>query len=800
MSEQPIIRKIAVLGAGVMGAQIAAHCANADIPVLLFDLANADGDPGAIVKKAIAGLKKLEPSPLATQGITAHIEACNYDHDLARLGQCDLVIEAVAERADIKAALYARIAPHLAPAAIFASNTSGLSINALAASLPAHLRPRFCGVHFFNPPRYMPLVELIPSRDTDPQLADTLETFLTTAMGKSVVRALDTPNFVANRVGVFSMLAAIHHTERLKLGFDVVDALTGPAIGRPKSATYRTADVVGLDTMAHVIKTLQDSLPADPWAAFYRVPEWLSALISQGALGQKSGVGIYRKEGKTIRVMELATGTYRDSTSDIDPDVAAILKLKNPADKFTQLRQHQSPQAQFLWAIFRDVFHYCAVHLKDIAHSARDIDCAMRWGFGWAQGPFETWSAGGWQTIAQAIAEDIKAGKTMAQASLPDWVFDGRVGVHHPEGSWSAASNTNYPRSGLAVYCRQYVPDRLLGEGKADGEAPGITLMENEAIRLWHTADDPDKDVAILSFKSKLSTIGPDVIEGIMASVDRAEQHHRALVIWQPRGPFCAGANLKALQPLLAAGDYAALDAVIADFQRMSQRLKYAQVPVVAAVSGLALGGGCEVLMHCARTVAALESYIGLVEPGVGLIPAGGGCKEFAVRASSAAARTANNDPFAFIAPVFQTIAMATASKSARHAGELGFLRDADRVVMNPHELLFVAKRCALALADAAYRAPLPPRDITVCGRDGIATLEMMLINMREGGMISDHDYRVSRAVATALCGGEVDTGTRVDEAWLLSVERALFVELLKTEKTQARIQHTLDTGKPLRN
>jgi len=796
MSEQRFIRKIAVLGAGVMGAQIAAHCANADIPVLLFDLGQADGAPNAIPLKAIAGLKKLEPAPLALPALAAHIEPCNYNQHLPRLAECDLVIEAIAERSDLKAALYARIAPHLLPHTMLASNTSGLSINDLAAALPAPLRPRFCGVHFFNPPRYMPLVELIPARDTAPDSLDALETFLTTAMGKNVVRAQDTPNFVANRVGVFSMLATMHHTAQFGLGFDVVDTLTGPAIGRPKSATYRTADVVGLDTLAHVIKTLQDQLPDDPWAAVYRTPDWLAALIQQGALGQKAGGGIYRKVGKTIRVLDLGLGNYRDSESVLDSEVAALLKLKDAGEKFTRLRAHPHPQAQFLWAIFRDVFHYCAVHLQAIAESARDIDCAMRWGFGWAEGPFETWARAGWQAVARAIEDDIKAGKALSSAPLPAWVFDGRSGVHQEAGSWSAREGKNLPRSTLAVYCRQYFPDRLLGERHDSG----ITLHENEAIRLWHTADDAAAEVAILSFKSKLATIGPDVIEGIMQSIAQAEARHRALVIWQPAGPFCAGANLKSLKPLLEAGDFAALDAVVADFQRMSQRIKYARIPVVAAVSGLALGGGCEVLMHCARVVAGLESYVGLVEPGVGLIPAGGGCKEFAVRASNLAQRTANLDPFAFIAPIFQTIAMATASKSARHAQTLGFMREADQVVMHPHEVLFIARATALALADSAYRPALPPREITVCGRDGIAALEMMLINMREGGMISEHDYRVSRAVAEALCGGEVDTGTRVDEDWLLSVERRLFISLLKTEKTQARIQHMLDTGKPLRN
>lgn len=796
MSEQTFwIRKIAVLGAGVMGAQIAAHCANAGVPVVLFDLAG-DADPDAITAKALAMLQKLEPSPLATRDITQHVERANYDRDLPKLAQCDLVIEAIAERADLKAALYSRISPHLSATSIFASNTSGLSINALAQALPEALRPRFCGVHFFNPPRYMPLVELIPGAHTQPQTLDTLERFLTTHLGKNVVRGLDTPNFVANRVGVFSMLAVMHHTARLGLGFDVVDALTGPLIGRPKSATFRTADVVGLDTLAHVIKTLQDQLPADPWAACYHVPGWLAGLIQQGALGQKTGGGIYRKEGKVISVLDLTSGTYRPAVTDLDPEVAAALKVRDAAEKFTRLRALPHPQAQLLWAIFRDVFHYCAVHLGEIAHSARDIDCAMRWGFGWWEGPFETWMSAGWRALGDAIAADIDAGLTMAAAPLPAWVFDGRDGVHQAHGSWSAAKQADVPRSSLAVYCRQYFPDRLRGEPQDTGH----TLLENDAIRLWHTADDPQQDVAILSFNSKLATIGPDVIDGIVEAVSRAERDHRALVIWQPRPPFCAGANLKALQPLIAAQDFAALDSVVAAFQRMTQRLKYAQVPVVAAVHGLALGGGCEVAMHCAAVVATLESYLGLVEAGVGLIPAGGGCKEFAHSASRAARATANQDPFAFISPVFQTIVMATASKSALHARELGFLRPHDSIILNPHELLFVARRQALALADAAYRPPRPATGIAVCGRDGIATLEMMLVNMREGGFISDHDARVSRAVATALCGGDIDPGTPVDEAWLLDVERAQFIALLGTEKTRDRISHMLDTGKPLRN
>ncbi|MBL8504627.1 MAG: 3-hydroxyacyl-CoA dehydrogenase/enoyl-CoA hydratase family protein, partial [Rhodocyclaceae bacterium] len=660
--------------------------------------------------------------------------------------------------------------------------------------LPAGLRGRFCGIHFFNPPRYMQLVEIIPCKASAAPMLDALETFLTTTLGKGVVRALDTPNFVANRVGVFSMLAVMHHTERLGLGFDVVDALTGPSIGRPKSATYRTADVVGLDTMAHVIGTMQATLPDDPWHQHYAVPGWLTFLIQKGALGQKTRAGIYRKEGKAINVIDLAKQDYRPSAGEVDAEVAAILKIRNPAEKFEKLRTHQSVQAQFLWAIFRDIFHYCAFHLASIADNARDVDFAMRWGFGWKEGPFETWQAAGWQAIANAVKADIEAGKAMSAAPLPAWVFDGRQGVHGAKGSYSASAKGDKPRSTLPVYARQVFPERVLGEA----EERGTTVFESEGVRMWTAPGDAE--VAVLSFKSKANTLGPDVLEGIIEAVARAERDYRGLVIWQSKPPVSAGANLAALAPALQAKDFAGLEKGVARFQQMSQTLKYAQVPVVAAVNGMALGGGCEVVMHASRAVAALESYIGLVEAGVGLIPAGGGCKEFAVRASDAAARISGGDIFLFLQPVFQTVAMANVSKSALEARELGFLRESDPVVFNAHEILHVARQTARALAESGWRPKLAPRGVKVAGRNGIATLEMMLVNMKEGGMISAHDYRVAKGAAAALCGGDVETGTLVNEDWLLDVERQEFVELLKTEKTQQRIAHMLETGKPLRN
>ena len=791
-----IVRKAAVLGAGVMGAQIAAHLANAEVPVVLFDLPAKEGDPSGIVRKAIDALRKLEPSPLATKDRVTYIDAANYSQHLDQLQDCDLIIEAIAEKMEWKDDLYRQIAPFIAPTAIIASNTSGLSINRLSQGLPEALRSRFCGIHFFNPPRYMHLVELVATRSTDPSLLDNLESWLVSRLGKGIVRALDTPNFVANRVGVFSMLAVMHHTQRLGLGFDVVDSLTGPIIGRPKSATYRTADVVGLDTLAHVIKTMQDTLPEDPWHGYYGVPGWLAALIGKGALGQKTRCGIFRKDGRAIKVLDLSLQDYRDSAADIDPTVLAILKNRNPAEKFAQLRASEHPHAQFRWAIFRDIFHYTAFHLADIADNARDVDFAMRWGFGWAQGPFESWQAAGWQAIADAVKADIDAGRAMSPVPLPPWVFGqvAQAGVHTAQGSYSASADAYRPRSTLPVYQRQIFPERVLGE-KA---VAGTTVWENEGVRLW-TLPQVDDGIAIVSIKTRNHTLGRDVIVGLQEAVARAETGYQGLVLWH-EAPFAFGANLKEVAEAIAGGEFELLERYVAEFQNASMCLKYAKVPVVAAVQGMALGGGCEFLRPAAKRVIALESYIGLVEAGVGLIPAGGGCKEFAIRAAQYAAKTGGNDPFEFIQPVFMTIAMATVSKSGAQAKELGFAVESDKIVFNANELLYVALREARGLAEAGYAPRLSPRAIKVAGRTGIANCEMMLANMKEGGMISAHDYVVAKAAATALCGGDIETGSLVDEPWLLSVERKLFVELLKNEKTQQRIRHTLETGKPLRN
>jgi 3-hydroxyacyl-CoA dehydrogenase len=785
-----IVRKVAVLGAGVMGAQIAAHLANARVPTVLFDLPSPGADKSAIARKAIDGLKKLKPSPLACSGAGEHIDAANYDDHLHLLKDCDLVIEAIAERMDWKGELYRKVAPHLGEHCLFASNTSGLSINALAASLPAALRPRFCGVHFFNPPRYMHLVELIPTEGSDPLMLDRIETFLVTTLGKGVVRARDTPNFVANRIGVFSMLATVANAARFGLRFDVVDDLTGPRLGRPKSATFRTADVVGLDTFAHVVKTMRDTLPDDPWHGLFQTPDWLERLIAAGALGAKTGGGIYKKEGRQMRVLDPASGEYVGAGEKADDAVKDILKMADPAGRFKALRESEHPQARFLWALSRDVFHYTAYHLADIAHCARDVDFAIRWGFGWSVGPFESWQSAGWQQVAQWVADDIAAGEALAGVALPAWALEAdRAGVHFADGSYDAASGTLARRSALDVYRRQLAPARVIGEAVAP---LGETVFENAGVRAFTCGDD----VLVVSFKSKAHAIGPEVIEGLNTALDLAEDRFKGLVIWQTEEPFSVGADLQSMLPAFLGGDWDSIASTVRRFQDTAMRLRYSQVPTVAAIQGYAFGGGCEFVMHCDHVVAALESYVGLVEVGVGLLPAGGGCKEFALRA----ARAAQGDVLAALKDSFMAVATAKVATSALEAREFGFLRESDTVLFNAFELLYVARQHALALAEAGYRAPLRVRRFPVAGRSGAATIKGQLVNMLEGKFISQHDFTIAALIADVMTGGDVDEGTEVDEQWILDLERKAFMQLLKTSQTQDRIANMLTTGKPLRN
>jgi 3-hydroxyacyl-CoA dehydrogenase len=802
------VRKVAVLGAGVMGAQIAAHLVNCKVPVILFDLpatakdgaaAPSSSSKNAIVTKAIDGLKKLKPAPLGIPEDAALIEPANYEEHLDKLKDCDLIIEAIAERMDWKLDLYRRIAPAVAPHAIVASNTSGLSITKLSDVLPEEIKPRFCGIHFFNPPRYMALVELIGTPATRPEILDQLESFVTTALGKSVVRAHDTPNFIANRVGIAGMLATMKEAETYGLTYDVVDDLTGKKLGRASSGTFRTADVVGLDTLAHVIKTLQDNLHDDPFFPSYATPKVLARLIERGALGQKSGAGFYKKVGRDIQRLDPTSGEYVAGGGKADEIVARMLK-KPPAERLKLLRESKNPQAQFLWAILRDSFHYAAVHLADIADSARDVDFAMRWGFGVQQGPFELWQAAGWTQVAQWVKEDIDAGKALSSAPLPNWVFEGPVasngGVHHAEGSWSPAHARWVAPSTLPVYRRQAFRETVYGAGATEPLRSGTEEFRNDEVRVWSL----DGEVLIASITAKLHLISPLVTEGLLKAVEIAEAKYQGLVIWSPDDVFSAGANLEALMPVFMKSGSKGILPEVKKLQDAMLRLRYASVPVVSALRGIALGGGCELAIHSARRVAAMESYMGFVEVGVGLIPGGGGLAYVARRAAEmASAGNAHADVFKFLSDGFTSAAMAKVGTSAIESRKLGYLLWSDVIVPHKDELLYVATQQAKAMYASGYRAPTRSL-FPVAGRNAIATIKAQLANMRDGGFISAHDFHISALIADVVCGGDVDAGSLVSEEYLMALERKHFCGLLDLEKTQERIMGMLQTGKPVRN
>jgi 3-hydroxyacyl-CoA dehydrogenase len=802
-----LVKKVAVLGAGVMGAQIAAHLVNCKVPVMLFDLPAKEGPKNGIVTKAVEGLKKLKPAPLGVADDAALIQQANYEEHLEQLRDCDLIIEAIAERMDWKLDLYKKIAPFIAPHAIVASNTSGLSITKLSEVLPEEIKPRFCGIHFFNPPRYMYLVELIATPTTQGAILDDLETFVTSGLGKGVVRAKDTPNFIANRVGIAGMLATMREVDKFGLSFDVVDDLTGKKLGRASSGTFRTADVVGLDTMAHVIKTLQDNLSAetDPFYGSFGTPAVLQALLDKGHLGQKTKAGFYKKVGRDVLRFEPESGQYVPGGQKADEVYGRMLK-KPAGERLKLLRNSEGAQGQFLWAILRNSFHYAAVHLASIADTARDVDFAMRWGFGMKQGPFELWQEAGWLQVGQWIQEDIAAGKALSDAPLPAWVFTGPVaeagGVHTPQGSWNPTAQRFKPRRLLPVYQRQHFPESVLGSAAQRFETAGTTLHEDHGIRLW-TLDAQEGAsggrVLIASLKTKMHAISPEVAEGLQEAVKLAEKDFQGLVIWSGDDPFSAGADLQAMLPAFMAVGVSAIDEAEHHLQQTMLKIRYASVPVISAVRGMALGGGCELAVHSARRVVAMESYIGLVEVGVGLVPGAGGLAYIARRAAENQATSVHKDLLPFLTEGFTAAAMAKVGTSALESRKLGYLLDSDIVVPNKDELLYVALNEARAMYDAGYRPP-HRRSFPVAGRNGKATIQGQLVNMRDGGFISQHDFHIASLIANVVTGGDVDAGTLVTEEYLMTLERQAFCSLLTHPKTQERILGMLSTGKPVRN
>lgn len=798
------VRKVAVLGAGVMGAQIAAHLVNVKVPVILFDLPAKEGPKNGIVTKAIDNLKKIKPAPLGVAEDAALIQAANYEEHLDLLKDCDLIIEAIAERMDWKEDLYKKIAPFVNEHAILATNTSGLSITKMSAVLPEQLRPRFLGIHFFNPPRYMYLVELIPTPATQAVIVDQLESFVTTALGKGVVRTRDTPNFIANRIGIASGLFMIFEAEKAGLTYDVVDDLTGKRMGRASSATFRTMDVVGTDIMAKTAQTLRDNLPkTDPFLPCFQQQTILDKLVERGLLGQKVGSGFYKKEGKNILRLDPKTMEYVSGGGKGDKIVTDMLK-KPPAERLKALHDSTHPQAQMIWAFLRNMFHYTAVILEEIADTARDVDLATRWGFANQKGSFEIWQEAGWKQVAEWVKADIDAGKALTKAPLPKWVFEGPVaergGVHQAEGSWSPSAGKFLPRKDLPVYQRQYFRDSVIHSG-ADPKTAGKTLFEDSDIRLW-TLDD---EVIIGSIKTKMHAIGAGVAQGLVKGLALAEADYKGLVIWSPDEPFSAGADLQSMVPAFMAGGAKAIEPLQKALQDFMLSVRYANVPVVAAIRGLALGGGCELAVYCTRRVASIESYMGLVEVGVGLIPGAGGLAYLARRAAEQAEASkgvsgqAGAEVLGFLKEGFQAAAMAKVGVSAHESRKFGFLLESDVIVPNKDELLYVAVQETKALFESGYRAPLK-RLFPVAGRFGKSTIQGQLVNMRDGGFISEHDYYLSSLVADVLTGGDVDAGTLVSEDYIMSLERKHFGSLLEHPKTQERIMGMLQTGKPVRN
>ena len=801
------VRKVAVLGAGVMGAQIAAHLVNVKVPVVLFDLPAREGPKNGIVTKAIDNLKKLKPAPLGVPEDATLIGQANYEEHLEQLRDCDLIIEAIAERMDWKLDLYKKIAPFVAPHAIVASNTSGLSITKLSEALPEEIKPRFCGIHFFNPPRYMALVELINTPTTEAAHLDALEGFVTSTLGKGVVRAKDSPNFIANRVGIAGMLATMKEVQNFGLTYDVVDDLTGKKLGRASSGTFRTADVVGLDTMAHVIKTLQDtlSLESDPFYGSFATPDVLKTLLEMGHLGQKTRAGFFKKVGSDVLRFDAESREYVSGGEKADEVYARILK-KPAAERLKLLRNAEGKQGQFLWAILRNSFHYAAIHLASIADNARDLDFCMRWGFGMKQGPFELWQEAGWLEVAHMVQEDIDAGKALCSAPLPDWVFKGPVadagGVHTPAGSWNPTSGTFVPVRELPVYARQHFPESVLGAQTPKAETAGTTVFEDDSIRLW-TLDDAASAAAapvlIASIKTKMHVIGGGVIEGLLQAQSLAEQSYAGLVIWSPEEMFSAGADLQGMMPSFMVGGVRAIEAAEVELQNTMLKMRYSNVPVISAIRGLALGGGCELAVYSSKRVAAMESYIGLVEVGVGLVPGAGGLTYIARRAAENMALSTSKDLMPFLSEGFTAAAMAKVGTSALECRKLGYLLEGDVVVAHKDELLFVAVNEARAMAAQGYRAP-HRRSFPVAGRSGVATIRAQLVNMRDGGFVSAHDFHIGLLIAEVVCGGQLDAGTLVTEEYLMALERKAFCSLLTHPKTQERIMGMMSTGKPVRN
>jgi 3-hydroxyacyl-CoA dehydrogenase len=803
------IEKAVVLGAGTMGARIAAHFANAGLPCILLDIVPSGLSQGApadarnkIARAGLDAAKKSNPAAFFTASLAERIAIGNFDDDLARCAEADWIIEVVAENLEIKKNLLARVAQFRKPGAIVTTNTSGLPVRLIAEGLSEEFQQRWAGTHFFNPPRYLKLVELIPGPKTLPEVVKTLSEFCDRRLGKGVVVAKDTPNFIANRIGTFSMLNALRLMGALGMTVEEVDACTGPVIGQPKSATFRTADIVGLDVLLHVVKNIYETVPNDESREMYRVPALVEEMARRGWLGDKTGQGFYKRvkgEGeKEILTLEVNTMEYRPRQK---ARFASLESAKTIEDTTERLRALLSPvlegqkgdkAQQFLWGLLSETCLYAARRVPEISDRVVDVDQAMRWGFAWELGPFELMDAIGVKAFAAAVQ---KEGRTLPPV-LEKLLASGRQGFYQSEKGTTTVFDI---ASGAATKVEEHAGVLILKSLKQAGRE----VERNSGASLIDLGDG----VVCCEFHSKMNAIGADLIAMIHKGLKRLDTDFDAMVIANQAVNFSVGANLMLVLVGAQEQEWDELHLAVKQFQNANLAIKYAPKPVVAAPQGMALGGGCEVSLHAARIHAAAESYIGLVEAGVGLIPGGGGSKEMLVRANEHAAGGDDLDLFHALRPVFETIAMAKVGTSAEECRELGFLRREDGVSMNRDRLVADAKEAAQALVRGGYKPPAASwqegaqtTQVKVLGEQFLAGAKMAIHLLLRGGYASEHDALVARKLANILAGGPLSAPQLVSEQYILDLEREAFVSLCGEKKTQERIAHTLKTGKPLRN
>ncbi|HEY8144767.1 MAG TPA: 3-hydroxyacyl-CoA dehydrogenase/enoyl-CoA hydratase family protein [Kofleriaceae bacterium] len=782
--DQPI-RRVAVLGAGVMGAGIAAHVANAGIPVLLLDIVpqGEKGGRSAIASAALANLARAKPAPLFAAAHARLISVGNLEDDLAAAGQADLVIEAIIERLDIKTQLYARLEPLLGANTIVASNTSGLRIADLVAGRGEGFRRRFLVTHFFNPPRYMKLLEVVAGTETDPAVVARAERFGREALGKGIVRAKDTPNFIANRIGAHAMMTAIHVMLERGLQPEDIDALTGEAMAHPKSAIFRTGDVVGIDTLAHVVDNCFQVLKEDEDRKVFELPAYIRTMLERRQLGDKTKGGFYRKRGDVIETLDPTTGEYRPKggNPDIIKACKDIAKEPDPRKRVAALLSLDGEAGAAAWQIIGRTLGYASRRFGEISDDVAAIDAAMRWGYSWELGPFETWDALGVRETVAAMEADGMA----VAASVKDMLARGIDRFYDPSGRVFDLAAKSYrtverdPREATLSILRR-------------GEAP---VLGNKGAEAWDVGDG----VLCLRFKSKANSIDADVIAAIPQAVDRAERDFRALLVANEGDHFSVGANLFLVAMAAGQKQWDQIREMARGYQGALQRVKYASVPVVAAPYGMTLAGGLELCMATSSVQAAAETYAGLVEVGVGLIPGGAGCMNSLWRALEGVPEGVEIDVYAFVTQVFKNIATAKVATSATEAMEVGYFRRSDGVSFDRARQLWEAKRRAIGLAEAGYRPPVP-RAYRLPGESGMATLQVLVNTMVSAGMASEHDGVIARHLARILCGGPSGATHEVSEEEVLELEREAFVSLCGEPKSQARMQHMLMNNKPLRN